>query len=49
MVKAILYSIKDIAAFNAPFRRVSLDRGGVISFPLMVPVLPSHPSTEEYR
>ena len=42
-------STRDIAAFNAPFRRASLDRGGVISFPLMVPVFPSHPSTLEYR
>ena len=42
-------SLRDMAAFNAPFRRVMLDRGGVIAFPLMVPVLRSHPYANEFR
>jgi haloalkane dehalogenase len=43
------YSINDINGFNAPFRRIGLDRGGVVAFPLMVPVFPSHPYTLEFR
>ncbi len=43
------YTVSDFNGFNAPFRRIGLDRGGIIAFPLMVPVLPSHPYAAEFR
>ena len=41
--------MNDLAAFSAPFQRPLLDRGGVISFPLLVPVFPDHADAAEFR
>lgn len=43
------YGLDDLLGFSAPFSRALSDRGGAISFPLLVPVFPGHPEEQEFR
>lgn len=52
LIKALgsgIYTDDDLNGFCAPFKRKTLDRGGMVSFPLMVPILPNDLYANEFR